>query len=270
MNNKKRNFFSAVLLSFFLLALVISPAAAEAAAKTAKGAEQVQMRVMDEADLLSAQEKNSLENTLVDLEKKHKVHIAVYTSKDLKGQKAGDAANKLVDKIAPGAENGAMALVLDMKERDWYIATDTKMRERITDKAGQGHLSDKFLPALSQNRYAEAFGAYAATTDEMLTYYEKEGKPFDPKAGFSFIALGIAVVLAGGVFYLVRSSLIASMSNVTSATEADAYLSHEGLHLTENRDSFLYMNVTRHEKPKKQGKDTSSRDESHGGGGGKY
>ena len=269
MNNKKRSFFSAVLLSFFLLALVISPAAAEAAAKTAKGAEQVQMRVMDEADLLSAQEKNSLENTLVDLEKKHKVHIAVYTSKDLKGQKAGDAANKLVDKIAPGAENGAMALVLDMKERDWYIATDTKMRERITDKVGQGHLSDKFLPALSQNRYAEAFGAYAATADEMLTYYEKEGKPFDPKAGFSLLALGIAVVLAGVIFWLVRSSLIGSMSNVTAATEADAYLNQESFNLTENRDTFLYMNVTRREKPKKK-ETSSSRDESHGGGGGKF
>ena len=174
------------------------------------------------------------------------------------------------EKLVPTLEeNNIPALVLDMKERDWYIATDTKMRERITDKAGQGHLSDKFLPALSQNRYAEAFGAYAATTDEMLTYYEKEGKPFDPKAGFSLLALGIAVVLAGVIFWLVRSSLMGSMSNVTAATEADAYLNQESFNLTENRDTFLYMNVTRREKPKKK-ETSSSRDESHGGGGGKF
>ena len=143
------------------------------------------------------------------------------------------------------------------------------MKGHITNDIGTDYLSGKFLPSFNQDDYATGFKAYAAAADEMLTYYEKEGKPFDPKAGFSFIALGIAVVLAGGVFYLVRSSLIASMSNVTSATEADAYLSHEGLHLTENRDSFLYMNVTRKEKPKKQNT-SSSRDENHGGGGGKY
>ena len=143
------------------------------------------------------------------------------------------------------------------------------MKGRITNDIGTDYLSGKFLPSFNQDDYATGFKAYAAAADEMLTYYEKECNPFDSKAGFSFLVLGIAVVLAGGVFYLVRSSIIGSMSNVMAATEADAYRSHEWLHLTENRDTFLYMNVTRKEKPKKQNT-SSSRDENHGGGGGKY
>ena len=268
MAKETKNVLSIVLLPFLLLlALVaLSPASGEAATKCAA---QADTSVMDETGLLSDADRASLEKTLADIEKAHKVRIAVCTVKDLKGEKAGSAANKIVDKLTGSAENGAMVLLVAPKDRDWYLATDKKMRERITDDVGTGHLSDKFLPAFSKDDYAAGFKAYAATADEMLTYYEKEGKPFDPKAGFSLLALGVAVVLAGGVFFLVRSSLMSSMSNVTAATEADAYLSHEGLHLTENRDTFLYMNVTRKEKPKKQ-TTTSSRDESHGGGGGKY
>lgn len=268
MNREQRTVCRAVLLPLFLLlALIASPLLGETAAKTAPSTEP---RVMDEAKLLNDADKASLEKMIADIEKAHKVHIAICTIKDLKGEKAGSAANKLVDKLSNGAENGAMVLLIAPKDRDWYLSTDKKMKERITNDIGTGYLSDKFLPPLKKDDYAACFKAYAATADEMLTYYEKEGKPFDPNAGFSFIALGIAIVLAGGVFYLVRSNLIASMSNVTAATEADAYLSHEGVHLTENRDTFLYMNVTRKEKPKKQGHDTSSRDANHGGGGGKY
>ena len=259
MKREKRNFFRAVLLPvFLLLALAASPTLSEAASKDAA---QASARVMDEAGLLSDADRTSLEKALADVD--------ACTVKDLKGEKAGSAANKIVDKLAGSAENGAMVLLVAPKDRDWYLATDKKMKGRITDGVGTDYLSGKFLPAFSKDDYASGFKAYAATADEMLAYYEKEGEPFDPKAGFSLLALAAAVVLAGGVFYLVRSSLIGSMSNVMAATEADAYLSHEGLHLTENRDTFLYMNVTRKEKPKKQNT-SSSRDENHGGGGGKY
>ena len=267
MAKETRNILSIVLLPFLLfLALV---AASPTLGEAAKGAAQTDASVMDEAGLLSDADKASLEKTIADIEKAHKVRIAVCTVRDLKGEKAGSTANKIVDKLTGSAENGAMVLLVAPKDRDWYLATDKKMKGRITDGVGTDYLSGKFLPAFSKDDYASGFKAYAATADEMLAYYEKEGEPFDPKAGFSLLALAAAVVLAGGVFYLVRSSLIASMSNVMAATEADAYLSHEGLHLTENRDTFLYMNVTRKEKPKKQNT-SSSRDENHGGGGGKY
>ena len=178
MKREKRNFFRAVLLPvFLLLALAASPTLSEAASKDAA---QASARVMDEAGLLSDADRTSLEKALADVEAAHKVKIAACTVKDLKGEKAGSAANKIVDKLAGSAENGAMVLLVAPKDRDWYLATDKKMKGRITDGVGTDYLSGKFLPAFSKDDYASGFKAYAATADEMLAYYEREKKPFTP------------------------------------------------------------------------------------------
>ena len=160
-----------------------------------------------------------------------------------------------------------------MKERDWYISTDNKMRARITDGKGVEYLSGEFLPDLKEGKYAAAFTTFAATTDEMLTYYEKEGEPYDPAKAFNLMALGIALACAlilGGTIYYV---LYEYESNVRSAAEADAYLNHDSFRLTQDEDNFLYTTVTRRDKPKKDSSSSSSsssRDSSHGGGGGKF
>ena len=255
------------LLALLLLCLSTAAFAAQPAKRSVDTA-AAPVRVVDEANILSTQERQILGDRLVNIEKAHRVHIAVYTVKDLKGEKAGTVANKLVDTLSVGAENGAMVLLLAPKERDWTLATDSKMRTRIPDGTGTDYITGKFLPAFGKDNYAEGFNAYAAAADEMLVYYEKEGKPLDPGAGFSFLALGIAAALAAGVFFLVRSILIGSMSNVTAAAEADAYLNRETFQLTRNDDTFLYISTTRRPKPKKS--NTASRDESHGGSGGKY
>ena len=149
------------------------------------------------------------------------------------------------------------------------------MRVRITDGKGVEYLSGEFLPDLKEGKYAAAFTTFAATTDEMLTYYEKEGEPYDPANAFNLMAFGIALACAlilGGIIYYM---LCEYESNVRSATEADAYLNHDSFRLTQNEDNFLYTTVTRQTKEKKESSSgsnvsTSSSDSSHGGGGGKF
>ena len=246
----------------FVLAFVLCLLAAQAWAAVPS--------VSDEAGLLSAGERKSLEASVRAAEQTHRVRIAVWTSADLKGIRAGEAANRLVDRLKAdsGTEHGAIALVLDMARRDWYIATDTEMRGRITDGAGIDYLSGVFVPKLSDGAFAEAFQAYVETAGEMLAYYEREGAPYDPANAFSMAALGIALVLAAGVFFLVRAVLVGSMHNVMRAAEADAYLDAGSFDLRESRDTFLYMTVSRRAKPKKS--ESASRDSGHGGGGGKF
>ena len=109
----------------------------------------------------------------------------------------------------------------------------------------------------------------------MLTYYEKEGAPYDPANAFNLMAFGIALACAlilGGTIYYV---LYEYESNVTFAAEADAYLNHDSFRLTQDEDNFLYTTVTRRAKEKKESSSgsnvsTSSSDSSHGGGGGKF
>ena len=230
-------------------------------------------RVVDEADLLTADEEKALDAKLAAVEQSHKVRILVGTMKDTGGAALGKVANNVVDQI-PG-ESGTIVLLLSMKERDWYISTDNKMRARITDGKGVEYLSGEFLPDLKEGKYAAAFTTFAATTDEMLTYYEKEGEPYDPANAFNLMALGIALACAlilGGTIYYV---LYEYEGNVRSAAEADAYLNHDSFQLTRSEDDFLYTTVTRRAKEKKESSSGSnvssaSRDSSHGGGGGKF
>ena len=102
------------------------------------------------------------------------------------------------------------------------------MHTRITDGRCMDALTEAFLPALRENRYADAFAAYAKTTDMMLTHYEKEGTPY----AFNTTALGIAALLAVAIFCLVCCFLIHKMSNIAAAAAADAYLDHKSFQLT--------------------------------------
>ena len=275
MFTKNKKSLSALLLLLLLLCTASIALAVPKQAPPPKAQEQGigADRVVDEADILTVDEEKALDTKLAAVEQSHKVRILVGTMKDTGGATLGKVANNVVDQIAT-AENGTIVLLLSMKERDWYISTDNKMRARITDGKGIDYLAGEFLPDLKENKYAAAFTAFAKTTDEMLTYYEKEGKPYDPANAFNLMALGIALacalILGGTIYYI----LYECGGNVTSATEADAYLNQDSFTLTQNEDNYLYTSISRQAKAKKESSDsnvsTSSRDSSHGGGGGKF
>ena len=278
MFTKNKKSLSALLALLLLLCLTsIALAVPRQAAPPPKAQTQEQTigadRVIDEAEILTDSEEAALDTKLAAIEQSHKVRILIGTMKSTDGTPLGKIANNVVDQIP--ADNGTIVLLLSMKERDWYISTDNKMRVRITDGKGVEYLSGEFLPDLKEGKYAAAFTTFAATTDEMLTYYEKEGEPYDPANAFNLMAFGIALacalILGGTIYYM----LCEYESNVRSATEADAYLNHDSFRLTQNEDNFLYTTVTRQTKEKKESSSgsnvsTSSSDSSHGGGGGKF
>ena len=275
MFTKNKKSLNALLLLLLLLCTASIALAVPKQAPPPKPQEQglEAARVVDEADLLTADEEKALDAKLAAVEQSHKVRILIGTMQDTGGAALGKVANNVVDQIP--ADNGTIVLLLSMKERDWYISTDNKMRVRITDGKGVEYLSGEFLPDLKEGKYAAAFTAFAATTDEMLTYYEKEGEPYDPANAFNLMAFGIALACAlilGGIIYYM---LCEYESNVRSAAEADTYLNHDSFRLTQDEDNFLYTTVTRRTKEKKESSSgsnvsTSSSDSSHGGGGGKF
>ena len=280
MFTKNKKSLSALLALLLLLCLTsIALAVPRQTAPPPKAQTQEQIigadRVIDEADILTDSEEAALDTKLAAIEQSHKVRILIGTMKSTDGAVLGKIANNIVDEISGDAENGTIVFLLSMKERDWYLSTDNTMRVRITDSKGVEYLSGEFLPDLKEGKYAAAFTTFAATTDEMLTYYEKEGEPYDPANAFNLMAFGIALACAlilGGIIYYM---LCEYESNVRSATEADAYLNHDTFRLEQSEDNYLYTTVTREAKEKKESSSgsnvsTSSSDSSHGGGGGKF
>ena len=235
-------------------------------------------RVIDEADLLTDAEEQALDAKLAAYEAAHGIRILVGTVKNTHNQVLGKVANAVVDRIVDGGANGTIVLLLAPKERDFYISTDNKMRTRITDDGGIEHLAGQFVPSLKENKYAEGFTAFAAAVDEMVAYYEKEGKPFNPDAFlFTIVTLVGALIPALIVYWFILAHLSDSMLSVRSAHEADDYVERGSFRLTHRADVFLRTTESRETKHKEPSSSssgsyisTSSRDESHGGGGGKY
>lgn len=257
-------------ISVALLLFLMAICALQISANAAPAAGSAPL-LSDEAGLLSAAEAASLNTTLEELSAAHGARIAVYTLKDLHGKSAALAANEINDRLAPTAENGAIVLLIAPKDRDWHISSSSKMRTRITDGRCMDALTEAVLPNLRENRYADAFTAYAKTTDMMLTHYEKEGTPYDPRTAFNATALGIAALLAVAIFCLVRCFLIRKMSNIAAAAAADAYLDHKSFHLTQSDDNYITSRVVRMAKAKSSSSSSSSSGGgSHGGTGGKY
>lgn len=221
----------------------------------------------DGAQLLKGSERIAVLNEIGSIEKEYGVRLAVVTVKTTNNVKIGDYANQLLDSTYKDGKNGSMVLAMDT--RDYYLATDTAMRQRIGDKGGIPALEEKCLPLLKEKKYADAFKAYALETGELLAYYEANGKAYDPHDAFSWTALLIALILGIGGGFLIRRYLINTMSNVVPALAASAYLDENSFDLMEKEDTFLFMNVSRTAKAKKSERHDST-DEKHGGGGGKF
>ncbi|MCI7600168.1 MAG: TPM domain-containing protein, partial [Megasphaera sp.] len=197
----------------------------------------------DGAQLLKGSERIAVLNEIGSIEKKYGVRLAVVTVKTTNNVKIGDYANQLLDSTYKDGKNGNMVLAMDT--RDYYVATDKAMRQRISDKGSLPVLEEKFLPLLKEKKYADAFKAYALESGELLAYYEANGKAYDPHDPFSLTALAIALVLGIGGGFLIRRYLISTMSNVAPALAAAAYLDEDSFDLTEKEDTFLFMNVSR-------------------------
>ena len=221
--------------------------------------------VTDQAGLLKAQEIKQLNQKIRDVEQAHKVKIGVVFVKSIGNSDMVTASNDLVDKYFANGANGGIVLLVAMDKRKYEMSTNRRMVERITDYDGIPFLKESFQSDLSAGDYYGAVNNFVDGVDELLTYYETKGVPYGQRAPGEFdpIAAGIAVVTSIVLGFFVRSFLIGSMSNIHHAMEATDYLKKKTVKITENRDTFLFMNVQR--RAKSSGRSSSGG--SHGGGG---
>ena len=230
----------------------------------------------DNAKLLTSQQRQEVLAELHKQEQAHNVRIAVVTMKTIGGAVPGEYANKLLDDVYNDGVKGNMVLLQVTDNRKWYIATDKQLKQVIVGNEGIEYMSKPMVAQFKKNDYAQGYITYAQKAGELLEYYEKEGEPWDPDAGFSWFALLIAAGIGGAVAYGWRSLLISGMSNVREAVEANAYLDKQTFALTHSNDTYLYTNVS--VVPKAKSSDSSSdgsvsessSDDDHGGGGGGY
>ena len=242
-------------------------------------------RVVDMAELLSDSDKTALLSKLDEISERQKLDIVVLTVNTLDGKTPRDYADDFYDYNGYGfGENkDGILLLVSMEDRDWWISTTGYGITALTD-AGIEYISKKFLSDLSDGDYAQAFTTYAELCDQFITQ-AKTGEPYDtgnmPKKPFN-VAWNILVAFVIGlvVAFVVTNIMKKQLKTVQLKSEANNYVKSNSMIVTENRDLFLYNQVSRRARPKEtdnrsgssggSSTHTSSSGSSHGGGGGKF
>ena len=264
-----KNFLQICLIC--LLMMISSIALANMPEKPVNSAQMKDIKAVesltDGASLLKSTEAQQLSSKIKKLESKYGVQIAIVTTPTIQNQDPAKVADLLLNSNFNTGRNGNILLLISMDTREWYISTDSAMNQMITTGSGIAYIENAFLSKLSSGDYPGALNSYVDSVDELLGYYLQNEAPYDPSVGFNPMAAIAAVVISIFIGTMIRSSLIASMSNVRPAIEASEYLDKSTLQLTENRDTFLYMNVQRRPKNHGGGGRNSGGGGSSGGGG---
>jgi|GEM_PF-483670 len=245
-------------LSLIALILLISFSTASAA-----------QSVTDKAGVLKSTEIELLNQKIHEIERAHKIKIGVSFVKSLDGRDIVQASDDILYQNFSNGKNGGIVLLVDMNDRKYEMATDTRMLEQITDSDGIPFLKDKFTSDLSAGNYYGAVNNFADGVDELMTYYETNGVAYGQRMPGEIdpMAAGLTVIIAIFLGVMIRSILIGLMSNVHHATAASDYLKKNSVKIFDNHDTFLFMTVKRRTKSSSS---SSSGGHRGGGGGGSF
>lgn len=259
---KKRIF---CLLGILLLAgCIIQPVSASAADSLA--------RLVDEAGLLTDYEEDVLTEKLDEISIRHNLDVVVVTVGNTGGQTATEYADDTYD-YSGYSEDGILFLI-SLEEREWAISTSGYGITAFTD-AGLDYLTDQLKSQMSAEEWNEAFHNFAGLCDEFITQ-AKTGAPYDtgnlPKKPFTPVLTGLVSLGIGFVIAFFRmNSWKNQLYTVQAKEEAEDYVKHGSMKLTEQKDLFLYTRVERREKAESgSSTHTSSSGKTHGGASGKF
>ena len=255
------------LLIIFTLVAALLLSAATALAATPS--------LVDKAHLLTTSERAQVQAQLQAVEQKYGIRCAVVTMGSIGNAKPGIYANQLIDKIFNDGPNGNIVFLQVTDQRQWYISTDRKLKDVVVGIPGTEYISKAAIPYLKKGDEAGAYKTYAKRVDDLMAYYNKHGKGWQPEKEFPWLAVVGALIAGMAVASAYKKSLIAAMSNVRREVSADAYLDQGSFALENEHDTYLYTNVTYTPKPRQGRREagsvsTSSSDGGHGGGGGGY
>lgn len=242
-------------------------------------------RLVDQADLLSAQEEETLLAQLDEISNSLECDVVVVTANSLEGKSAKDYADDFYDYngYGFGTNKDGVLLLVSMESRDWWISTTGFCISALTD-AIQANISDQFLPKLSDGKYAESFSLFASlcekyisqaitpdtgastTPDTGTSTTPDTGASITPGTGMpststidgslsnqktppSILWLPFSFIIGLVISLIVLGFMRAALKTVHPQDSARNYLVSGSFHLTKSKDLFLYQQTSRRAKP---------------------
>ena len=244
----KKRLFS-LLPALLLCALLALPAFA------AEGAHP--LRLIDKVGRLSAQEKAKIIARLDAVSEENDFDVAIVI---VPAEEVGSQIEAYADRYfeendyGMGSDESGILLVISIRnetdgEKVNYAYTTFGKDARPFDDDAFDRLDEAFLPALRERDYVTSCLAFADTCGEIAA-----------SGGIPVVPWVIISLIAGAVlsFLIPMSVLKGQLKSVRMQNAARSYVRPNSMQLTQERDLFLYRNVTRTARPKNNSSSGSS------------
>ena len=233
-----------ILAVFLLLLLLVSPALAE------------NRRVVDEADVLTAEEEQKLEEYIAGIREKYKFDVLILTMDSI-GDRQGDYyAADYYDHNGYGEgkdHDGVCFFYVRQGDRNentvFFVKTGSG--ERIFDADTDDEIAEQIRPYMWQKNYGGAIAKYVVEVENRLEYK----KPINRANRMLPIFLGGGLLIGA----IVALSYKSQMKTVRRKAGASSYIRDGSFHLSRQQDIYLYTTTTRRR---------IQTDNNRGGGGG--
>ncbi len=250
------------ILTFLVILCLIIPVSANAPL------------VIDNAELLSTQEKQALTSQLENLRNTLGIDVVVLTVPSLDGTSPMVYADDYFDYNGYGMDG--VLLLLDTGGRNWWISTAGNCRAPVNADA----IGDCIVPYLSDGEYYTAFSLFAQLVKTAMEHPDDKGEYIVDDYGNVHFQQKVThwydgwwqCLLAGALIGGIAVAIMASgMKSVRFKHGASDYVDRSSLELTRQEDIFLYQTISKRAKPKNNGgSHRGSSGRSHGGGGGRF
>ena len=191
-----------------LAALILAAALAVPAFAVEGGFADLYYRMFDDAEVLTEDEDNELEDALEELSLRQSFDVTIATIESMESVGLPTAWRQFADDLYDycqygyGPDMDGVLLLVSVGDRKWHISTCGYGITAFTD-AGIQYLGEQMTPFMADGDYAGAFRTFVQWSD---TYIDaaRAGHPYDvnnlPREPLSlmylFLALGIGLVLA--------------------------------------------------------------------------
>lgn len=198
--------------------------------------EQLLPYMVDNAGVLSPQQRNELNKKLKDYSEQCKCDIAIVVVPSTDGKDLYEFTMDFYDYNGFGYGNGedGLMLLLSMEERDWCVTRCGKARKIFTENV-TNQMVNEVSEELGRNDFYNAFDKFS---DLYLNKYKSHRWSFLIWVPIDF---GIAFAIAYGV----AKGKSSANNSVKAQVNARSYIMPQSLNMAVTNNELLYRNVSR-------------------------
>jgi len=233
-----------------------------------------QEKIVDNAGLLSPQEKASLTELVTSITSTYNFDLVIVTETNIGEYSTVDYADSFFDYYGYGlGQDRDGCIFLQVTESRDYSFRTTARGMAILNNTAFNKLENSTVKFLSAGNYYEAYRAFLLNWEEFLSL-EERNRSYNFFHQWNALLVIISWLLSLAIGFIVVQTWKAQMNTAIQQTQAAAYVVPNSLSFKEKKDSFLYSTVTKIKRPdppsSSGGVTRSGSSGGHSGRGGKY